>query len=71
MPADALSIWCVYDSPTDYPGKFVARRFTLDQPTTDVVVANTLQQVRRLIPSGLYRIERQRGDDPKIVETWF
>jgi hypothetical protein len=31
-----MDIWTVYENPSDYPGRFVARRFILDQPTADV-----------------------------------
>ena len=72
----AMPMWTVYQNPKDYPGQFVARRFVIIgmghvAPTDDVVVGQTLDQVRTLLPPGLYRLERMPGDDAKIVEVWL
>ena len=66
-----LEVWTIYSSPSDFPGRFVARKFVLDQPTAEHVVGDTLEAVRRAIPPGLYRIPREPHDDPVIVEIWF
>ena len=67
-----LTLWPIYDSPTDFPaGTFVARRFELDNPTPDFVTGRTLAEVRAKIPPGLYNIGRYPQDDPKIVEVWI
>ena len=34
-------------------------------------IGPTLEQVRLLIPPGLYRMPRQPDDDPAIYEVWF
>ena len=69
---DALSMWTVYRSPRDYPGKYVARRFELDRPTMDVIVDDALDNVRALMERrGLYRLDRYPDDDPVIVEVWL
>ncbi len=65
-----LDLWTIYVSPVDYPGKFVARRFALDQPTSEVILANTLDEVRSLLPQGLTCVGRSIHDEPQIVETW-
>jgi len=67
-----VNIWTVYRSPLDFPGKFIARRFVLDKPTRDVIIADTLEEIReRLSRKGLARFGRFEGDDPVIVETWL
>ena len=66
-----MNIWTVYYSPADYPGKFVARRWILDMPTTDVLVDDTLPALRERLPPGLYRMNRNPQDDPVIIETWI
>jgi hypothetical protein len=66
-----LPIWTVYKHPLDYPGKFVARCWDLDQPTGVVIVGDTLEWVRQRLPSGLHRMERNDADDPVIVEVWI
>lgn len=35
-------LWTIFDSPQDFPGLFVARRFNYDQPTNDIRLATTL-----------------------------
>jgi hypothetical protein len=60
----------VYDSPSDYPGKFIARLFDVQNPTEFAVVKNTLEEVRMSIPFQ-HRLERRIEDDPNIVEVWL
>lgn len=65
-----LDVWIVYDSPSDYPGQFVARRFQVNHPTGDLLTAPTLEALRALLPKGLVRLERTQHDQPHIVEVW-
>jgi hypothetical protein len=71
-----LSMWTVYDHPTDFPDTFVARRFEIrggDEPfaTSDVMVAMDLEVVRLwLQENGWVCLGRYENDDPLIVETW-
>lgn len=73
---DVLSLWVVTDHPSDFPGHFVARRWTIAdgaaQPTDvyfhDAALA-PLQE--RLRARGLFRLDRAPGDDPVIVEVWL
>lgn len=46
--------WAVYKDPSDYPGKFVVRRFIgMNAKKEPEVVADTLDEARRVIPAGL------------------
>lgn len=63
-------LWTIFDSPQDFPGLFVARRFNYDQPTDDIRLATTLGTIRAAIPQGLYRLERNPLDERRIVESW-
>lgn len=64
-------LWTIYDRPSDYPESFVARKFIV-LPTDEVIVRDTLAEVREAIGSrALVRIERSPLDDPKIVEVWL
>lgn len=69
-----LDQWIVYERPLDYPRHYVVRRHEIGhgwhRPTGDVLLADSLQNARRLIPVGLVRIPRSPEDDPTIVETW-
>lgn len=66
-----LELWTIYDSPIDLPGRFVARKWVLDKPTTELLRDETLQGVRAKLPRGLFCMPRSTEDDPKIVETWM
>lgn len=70
-----LAIWTVYNSPEDYPGLFVVRKWLVMDgvvtPTTEGGAGPSLEDVRALIPPGLVRCPRQELDDPVIVESWL
>jgi hypothetical protein len=68
---DDDSVWIVYESPPDFPDKYVARRLQLSRPTSDFVVGDTLIDVRSKLPKGLFRIERSAQDDPLVRESWI
>jgi len=71
--AEALSIWTVYDHPSDYPSSYVARLWFNDQPTGSLIAADDLEVVREILLTqmGLTRLERAENDDPTIVEVWL
>jgi hypothetical protein len=76
MAVQPLNVWTVYYNPADFPDKYVARRFECKGPdgpfaTEDMRLADSLAEIRNLIPPGLYRMEPWQGDDPCIVETWI
>lgn len=74
-----LPMFVVYDSPTDYPGRYVLRRLVVQDDGKIVHDAKplavalrshpaALAAVRLPIPAGLVRA----GDpDPRILEVWF
>ena len=70
-----LGIWTIYDHPRDFPNSFVARKFILDQPADDFLVAVSLLEVRKLLHNltaqPLQWIPRSPDDDPVIVESWL
>lgn len=69
-----LEMFVIYDSPTDFPGRFVVRPWAAGREGTvygDAMVAATLEEARELVPAGLHRVTRSPGDDPVIVETWI
>jgi hypothetical protein len=75
--SDDLSLFTIYDHPTDVPEPFgfVVREWHIRKegavPDPEARFAMTLEEARTLIPPGLYRLERNPEDDPKIVETWL
>lgn len=64
-------LFTVYYDTLDYPGKYCARLFDGQQPTRLLVVADTLEAVRKAIPPQFWRVPREATDDPKILETWL
>lgn len=70
----AVSIWTITANPSDVPGKHVARRHECRAggvfATGDHRVADTLDEVRAMLPSGLTRFPSDLDDDPVIVESW-
>jgi hypothetical protein len=72
---EGLAMWTVYDHPTDYPNQFVARKFLVNSKeivrTNDMFFADTLEEIRDLLPLGLTNLHRRVGDDPNIIETWI
>lgn len=64
-------LFTVYYDTKDYPGKYVARLFDGQQPTRLLVVTDTLEAVREAIPPMFYRVPREPGDEPKILEAWL
>ena len=66
-----MPIIMIFESPEDYPGKYVARVFDVDKPTNLAAVADTYEELLEAIPTGqMLRMERAPNDDPAIVETW-
>lgn len=74
---DWLSMWTVFDHPSDYPDDYVARCFVigkgLDGPrATHNSITGSLKHLRATMrAAGLTPLMRDEKDDPKIVETWL
>jgi hypothetical protein len=68
-------VWVIYDEPrSGCPGRYVARKFHCGQvftfTTDDELIAETLSEVRALLPAGLVNVGRHEGDPESVVETW-
>jgi len=69
-----LNLWTVYIKPLDYPGKVVVRRWQLDRATDDVHTFDYVNEARRWIQDNTpasWKLPRDPGDDPCILETWI
>lgn len=68
-------VFCIYENPADYPGKFVVRRWVgMDPDREPVTVAETLDAAREALKElnpYLVRLDRCPDDDPVILETWI
>lgn len=61
----------IFAKPADFPGHYVARLIDLQQPTSLVVLRDSLEAIRETIPFGWYCMNRDPQDHPAVVETWF
>jgi len=72
---DDLTIWTIYREPLDFPDGFVTRPWLVGRGGVTRAgmahVAATLEGAREHVPQGLYRMDRDPGDDPNIVESWL
>lgn len=68
---DELPMWVIYFNPSDYPDKYIARKWIFDNPTNEILIADSITAIRNMLPRGLYRIPSSTYDDPVIVETWI
>ncbi|MBO9129882.1 hypothetical protein [Bacillus sp. 165] len=66
-----IPIIAVYENPADFPGKYVARLFDLQQITNYIIVKDTLAEIRECIPSAFNKMPRSQEDDPTILEIWM
>jgi hypothetical protein len=72
---ERLPMWVVYHPFTrEYPGSWVARmHVTLPEPkaTRFVVIHDSLEELRTILPPGLTRMARHANDLPEIAEVWL
>lgn len=76
-------MWVVYQSPSDYPGKFVARHIERGShvkwwnsyielvPTPQRFIAENLDALRKHMPGGRGCFPPPADSDPCIVECWI
>jgi hypothetical protein len=72
---DGLPMFVIYESPTDFPGEFVCRRHMVyagqviadRQPWSR---GSTIEECRRALPSGVFNLGRDSGDESQITEVW-
>lgn len=71
MTVTGIEIWTVYESPADYPGKWVARLVVDGSVTGRVFVADShMGLIVQMAPAGLVRLVHDASDAPDVVETW-
>lgn len=68
-----LLTWQIHEHPAEYPDGFVLVAFSaiLKGPFPAAVwVADSLEEVRTFLPSGVENLGRSPNDEAEIVETW-
>jgi hypothetical protein len=67
-------VWFVSDADPAYPGKVTARAFTKDHhggaQLHGALVADTLDELRAMMPAGLTVQEPAPVHPPDVIETW-
>lgn len=70
-----LTIWTITTNTRDYGDKFVARSHSIvpgrSVAGTKVFIADTLEEVRAMLPPGLTWVGREPDDQMVIVESWL
>ena len=66
-----LPMVTLYSKTLDYPNHFSARIFDIDQPTVYVVLGNSVDELRKLIPYHMTPVCRDPKDDRVILETYM
>ncbi len=60
----------IYNHPKDYNESYVARLFDINKPTNIVIVSKDLEVLRKKIPKGMVKFDREKEDDEKIIESY-
>ena len=76
---DGTIYYTIYKNPSDFPGKFVIRAFTIKPKaaiahSSPFYVGPSADACRKHLSDnvpGLFPIPRSPTDDPVIVETWI
>jgi hypothetical protein len=71
-----LVMWVVTWNASDYRRQAVARPHLVMPPEPDhvfraVLIADSLDALRGLLPPGLHKMDRFEDDDPVITEVWL
>lgn len=70
-----LVMWVVTWNPTDYPGQAAARPHCIgrgvEHMLSAVLLADSVDALRAMLPQGLTMMARHPDDDPKIMEIWL
>ena len=66
----------VYKNPSDHPGKYVARLWSIEKwalpiPAKTVIVKDSIEEIRKEIPQRFMRFLPDVYDDPVIAEIWI
>lgn len=70
-----MTTYTVYFNTTDYPGLYVIRKFLIEPgkvtPLQIIAVSSDYAKAINEIPPGFHAIQRDKSDDPVIIETWI
>lgn len=73
-PRNRFLLWTIYVRPKDFPDKVIVRPHIADEtygPLPYHIEANSVEEARAMLPSGLHYLGRDKRDDPAIYEVWI
>jgi len=69
-----VAIWFVFQPDPTHPGKVTARAYSMDNHggvwLPGALVADTLEELRAMMPAGLTCRDRVPVDPSEVIETW-
>lgn len=73
IPGNILnwSMIVLYETPTDYPGDYVARLWSNNKPTPFMVRRSSEAELIQAIPSFMARLAPEPFDDPNIISIFI
>jgi hypothetical protein len=64
-------LFVIFKNPSDFPGKFVVRRWQGGVPEQEpLAVTSDLATARKVIPADCICVGRELDDDPCVLESW-
>lgn len=71
--ADEVVLYVIYHNPRDIElTSYVVRRFVGERPDFKPwALANSLNEARSSLPTGMVNLGRDENDDPVILEVWI
>lgn len=70
-----LQVFTICFNTLDFPNKYTVRIYEVNKGVTEVqnevVVKDSLKEIRNVIPKGLRNLHRTAVDGPVIVESWI
>jgi len=65
-------VYAIYKNPSDYPNRFVLRRWIGTMPDDEpLAVEDDLDSCRDKLPEGLVKMKPDYFEDPVILEVWM
>ena len=67
-----IEFWTIYQNLPNYPDKFVALKFITSTRTDELIVKDSLENIREIFEKeGKRRIEPNYDEEPTIIEIWI
>jgi hypothetical protein len=67
-----IELWTIYQNLPDYPNKFVALKFITSTRTDELIIRDSLEDIREILEKeGRRRIEPNYDEEPTVIEIWI